>query len=157
MPAGTLRLDGSDDPWSTSCARYGIAADHEGALLTVAVRCTIAGLPFESQALLDTGAAWSIIGGDLAEMLGSRLGEPGQTMILLTRLGRIRGTLHPIEIVLVAERGESIAVSGSVLVAPGWTGPVVLGYRGFLERLRFALDPGAGSNDAWFFFASAGE
>jgi hypothetical protein len=156
MPGGTLRLDGAMGPWSTSSSRYRVATEHEGTLLTVAVRCMLADLPFENQALLDTAAAWSIVGGDIADMLGPRLGDPGQTMILSTRIGRIRGELHELEVVLVAERGESLSVTGSVLVAPGWTGPIVLGYRGFLERLRFALDPGAGPDDAWFFFASAG-
>ncbi|WP_437292204.1 hypothetical protein [Sorangium sp. So ce406] len=156
MASGTMRLDEAAQPWADSSARYRVATEHEGTLLTVAVRCRIAGLPFESQALLDTGAAWSIIGGDLAELLQAQLGASGQTMILSTRLGRIRGALHDLDVVLVAERGESLAVSGSILIAPGWIGPVVLGYRGFLERLRFALDPGCGPDDAWFFFSSAG-
>ena len=156
MPGGTLRLDGSGRPWSTSSSRYRVATEHEGTILTVAVRCVIADLPFENQALLDTGAAWSIIGGELAEMLEPGSGASGQTMILSTRIGRIRGTLREIDVVLMAERGESLTVTGSVLIAPGWTGPVVLGYRGFLERIRFALDPGAGPDDAWFFFSSAG-
>jgi hypothetical protein len=156
MPGGTLRLDGAGQPWSTSCARYRVALEREGALFTIAVRCFIADLPLETQALLDTGAAWSIIGGDLADMLRLRLGEPGQTMILSTRLGRFRGDLHELDIVRPAEQGDSLTVTGSVLIAPGWTGPVMIGYRGFLERLRFALDPGAGPDDAWFFFASAG-
>jgi hypothetical protein len=114
----------------------------------------IAELPFETQALLDTGAAWSIVGGELAEILEPGLGAPGQTMILSTRIGRIRGVLHELDIMLMAERGESLFVTGSILIAPGWTGPVVLGYRGFLERIRFALDPGASPDDAWFFFSS---
>ena len=58
--------------------------------------------------------------------------------------------------VLVAERGESISLSARVLIAPAWTGPVVLGYQGLLERVRFALDPGVNEEDAWFFFARAG-
>jgi hypothetical protein len=156
MPGGTLRLDGTGQPWSSSCARYRVALDHEGSLFTVAVRCIIADLLFETQALLDTGAAWSVIGGDLADMLKPQLDEPGQTMILSTRLGRFRGAIHELDIVLPAEHGDNLTVTGSVIVAPGWTGPVMLGYRGFLERIRFALDPGAGPDDAWFFFASAG-
>ncbi|WP_437301406.1 hypothetical protein [Sorangium sp. So ce426] len=67
-----------------------------------------------------------------------------------------RYRVDDLDVLLVAERGESLTVSGSILIAPGWIGPVVLGYRGFLERLRFALDPGCGPDDAWFFFSSAG-
>jgi len=156
MAGGTLRLEGVAQSWSTGSARNRIAIEHEGTILTVAVRCLIRGLPFETQALLDTGAAWSVIGGDLAEILAPQLGEPEQAMILSTRLGRIRGKLHELDIELLAEHGESLMVTGSVLIAPDWTGSVVLGYRGFLERIRFALDPGVNPDDAWFFFASAG-
>lgn len=156
MPGGILRLDGQRQPWSASSARYRVAFEHEGTLLTVAVRCVLGSLGFETQALLDTGAAWSIVGGDLAELLVPLAGQAGQTMILSTRLGRIRGELHEIDVVLPAERGESLSVTSGILIAPGWTGPVVLGYRGFLERLRFALDPGQSDEDAWFFFGGAG-
>jgi hypothetical protein len=156
VEGGTLRLDGSRTPWATSSTRYRIATEHEGSQLTVAVPCRLAGLPFEVQALLDTGAAWSIIGGDLADLLVARLGASGQTMILATRLGRIRGVLQELDVVLVADRGDNLIVSASMLVAPGWMGPVVLGYQGFLERIRFALDPGVGPGDAWFFFGGVG-
>lgn len=152
----SLWLDGSREPWAASSTRYRIATEHEGSSMTVAVPCRVVGLPFEIQALLDTGAAWSIIGGDLADLLVTRLGTSGQTMILATRLGRIRGVLYELDVLLVADRGENLSVSASMLVAPGWMGPVVLGYQGFLERIRFALDPGVGPDDAWFFFAGVG-
>ena len=156
IEGSTLRLGGSPTPWAASSTRYRIATEHEGSQLTVAVPCRLAGLPFEIQALLDTGAAWSIVGGDLADLLVTRLGAPGQTMILATRLGRMRGVLHELDVVLVADRGENLLVSATMLIAPGWMGPVVLGYQGLLERIRFALDPGLGLQDAWFFFAGVG-
>ncbi|MFO0589643.1 MAG: hypothetical protein U0441_19045 [Polyangiaceae bacterium] len=116
----------------------------------------IPSIGLETHALLDTGAAWSLVGGDLADMIAEQGGEVRQTIILSTRLGRIRGELQELDIVLPAERGDGLRVTGSVVVATGWTGPMVLGYRGFLERLRFALDPGTQVDDAWFFFGSAG-
>jgi hypothetical protein len=156
MRGGTLRLDGEEEPWAGSSARYRIATGDEGTRLTVVVSCVIEGLPFEIDALLDTGAAWSIVGGDLADRLEARLGAGGLTMIMSTRIGRVRGTLHERDVLLVAEHGESLSVSAQMLVAPGWDGPVILGYQGLLERMRFALDPGVGPEDAWFFFARAG-
>jgi hypothetical protein len=84
MAKGTMRLEGAAQPWADSSARYRVATEHEGTLLTVAVRCRITGLPFDSQALLDTGAAWSVVGGDLADMLQAQLDTSGQTMILNT-------------------------------------------------------------------------
>ena len=156
MLGHTLRLDDAEEPWAGSSARPLIATEHEGAILTVAVACRIEDHPVEIEALLDTGATWSIIGGPLARVMEARLGTSGHAMILSTRFGRIHGVLHELEVVLVAERGESISLSATMLVAPGWTGPVVLGYQGFLERIRFALDPGVADDDAWFFFAHAG-
>jgi hypothetical protein len=76
MPGGVLRLDGVEGTWSTGSARNRVAVEHEGATLTVAVRCILQGLPFETQALLDTAATWSVIGGDLAEILAPQLGQP---------------------------------------------------------------------------------
>lgn len=35
-------------------------------------------------------------------------------------------------------------------------GPIVLGYRGLLERLRFALAPDPSGDDNRFYFALAG-
>jgi hypothetical protein len=43
----------------------------------------------------------------------------------------------------------------SVFVAKEWEGPIVLGYRGFLERIRFALDPGVVPGEQMFYFGLA--
>jgi hypothetical protein len=43
-----------------------------------------------------------------------------------------------------------------VLLAPEWEGPPVLGYRGLLERIRFALDPGVTDADQWMYFGAVG-
>lgn len=37
-----------------------------------------------------------------------------------------------------------------------WSGPIVLGYRGFLERIRFALDPGVVPGEQMFYFGLPG-
>jgi hypothetical protein len=155
MPRGTLRLDASALPWSTGCARYDIAAEHDGTFFIVRVDCRIGGMPFDTPALLDTGAEWSIIGGEHADLLEAHLREPEQRLVLASRFGRIHGELHRVAIVLPADEGESLHLVAPVLVAPGWPGPVVIGYRGCLEHVRFALDPGGRSGDAWFFFAHA--
>jgi hypothetical protein len=56
----------------------------------------------------------------------------------------MNGHLHRMPISLLAEQGQGtdLQVDSTVMVTPEWTGPTVLGFRGFLERLRFALDPG---------------
>ena len=95
-------------------------------------------------ALLDTGAAWSILGGDIAEVLSEQVGPAVEPITLDTRRGKMTGHLHRMMVSLLAEpgKGNDLQVDSTVMVAPDWDGPPVLGFRGFLERLRFALDPG---------------
>jgi hypothetical protein len=74
-----------------------------------------------------------------------------------TRLGRISGSLYRINITLIAEenRDYDLIVESSVFVSKEWEGPIVLGYRGFLERVRFALDPGVVPGEQKFYFGLA--
>ncbi len=43
---------------------------------------------------------------------------------------------------LIAEQAESLNIDASVFVAEDWQLGKFLGYTGFLERFRFAIDPG---------------
>jgi hypothetical protein len=47
-----------------------------------------------------------------------------------------------------ADEGSPLAVEATWFVADGWPGPIVIGWKGCLERMRFALDPSA---DAFYF------
>jgi len=58
-----------------------------------------------------------------------------------TRFGLIRGTLHRGPIRLHADEGEPLDVDATVFISPDWQGPNFLGYEGFLQRIRFAVDP----------------
>ncbi|MDY7232385.1 hypothetical protein [Hyalangium rubrum] len=58
-----------------------------------------------------------------------------------SRLGTIKGTLHRLSIRLLADQGSDVLVDGTCLVLPDWEGPTILGVHGFLERIRFALEP----------------
>lgn len=73
-----------------------------------------------------------------------------------TRLGRIEGRLHRLSVTLVADDGRDLQVAATVLIAPEWLGPPVLGYRGLLERVRIALDPGVADDDQWLYFGEVG-
>lgn len=73
-----------------------------------------------------------------------------------TRFGKVLCFLHRVNVTLVADEGKDLLVPSSVLLSPDWGGPPVLGYRGFLERIRFGLDPGDyACQDQWFFFGRA--
>ncbi len=38
-------------------------------------------------------------------------------------------------------RKQTLAMEGTFLFCEDWEGPTVLGFHGFLERIRFAIDP----------------
>jgi hypothetical protein len=42
---------------------------------------------------------------------------------------------------ILADDGESLEVQATVFVSRDWPAGTFLGYSGFLERIRFAVDP----------------
>lgn len=103
----------------------------------VFVRIQFAGLP-PQLAQLDTGAAYSILDAETADVLGF---EPLEDLALSTRLGTISGQLGRFPLRLIADEGESLTVESTFFVSPDWDAGVFLGYSGLLEHLRFAIDP----------------
>lgn len=93
-----------------------------------------------------------MIGPDLIELLGDELGEELEAVTMSTRLGTFRGSLHRLPIRLVADVGLDVTVDGTCLALPGWLGPNVLGFNGFLERLRFAIEPASANSSARLHF-----
>lgn len=160
-------------PWATGYARFEPLYKHEAYQLTVAVRCRIGNIPGELFALLDTGAQWSIIGGEVAEALQGDEPETGahpsfpsgrrkrrqaiaDEINISTRLGEFRGRLHRVQVTLVADSGMDLLVESSVVLVPSWSGPLILGYGGFLEHFRIAMDPGCDARVSRLFFGSDG-
>lgn len=92
---------------------------------------------------------------DDAEIEQDESGED-QTVKYATRIGTFEGRLHRLGVTLVADQGEELFVQSTVLVVPAWPGPPVLGYRGFLERIRIGLDPGGTHEGPRLFFGSDG-
>lgn len=95
---------------------------------------------FSFLALLDTGAPWTLINAELADEL-ELFSLGGLEPSTRTAQGLIRGTLTRVNLELVASEGRSAAVDATILVSRDWAGPNILGLTGFLERLRFGLDP----------------
>lgn len=142
-------------PWSRGAARYEALVESNGSKLVVAVNCAIGEYPTRLLALLDTGAQWSMLPSEIAGRAG--LGAGDEEISMRTRFGRITGHLHTASVTLLAEKGEDLAVEARVIVSDEWSGPIVLGYQGLLERVRIALDPGSTSADGqWLYFARAG-
>jgi len=141
--------------WSSGSALFFDHYENGFSRLTVAVKCRIGNLKDTYFSLLDTGAEWSVIGGEISEIL--ECGSPIAPVTMSTRHGRLSGHLHRINISLLADPGcgLDLNVESTVAILSEWSGPIVLGYRGFLERLRFALDPGVmpGSRQQFYFGA----
>ncbi len=91
--------------------------------------------------LVDTGGHFCILSPEVVELIGDVFRGNGESTRLLTAQGRLSGRLYRHRIELLAKKGENLDVEATVLVSPDWSGPSILGYTGFLERIRFAVDP----------------
>ena len=105
-----------------------------------------------TQAVVDTGAPYVICAPTIAERAGvdSTLALARQTM--LVRGMRLEGFVVRLNMTLKAEIGEDLTVDATVFVpeVPEYWGdfPSFIGLTGFLERIRFAVDP----NEDMFYF-----
>ena len=91
-------------------------------------------------ALVDTGAPYCIFETEITEALGL-FPNNGERITLSTRRDSFHGTVQRLTIRLVAEQGDSLDVDASVFVTSDWGSGNFVGYSGFLERFRFAVDP----------------
>jgi hypothetical protein len=128
-------------PWSTGSAQVFLDQPRPTGTMPVAVRCRFGSQP-EELAMLDTGAHWTLLGPEHMELLRDELGEGLEAIRMSTRLGEFPGTLHRLPIRLLADQGTDIMVDATCLALEQWPGPSILGFSGFLERVRFALEPG---------------
>ncbi len=121
--------------------RSGYSADYtEGAhQLLVAVECLVG--EYSVHALLDTGSQWCVLPAKIAEVLDNADESSGPVERLHTRFGTFEGRLIRIPLAFVAEEGDTVDVDATWFVSPDWSGPAVIGWKGCLERLRFAIDP----------------
>lgn len=140
-----LTLDGS----AFATGRSGYLDSHGGTEPTpkIFVKVFTGNMPIPVLAQLDTGAAWSVLDGDIAEALGF-LERVGPRITLSTRSGIARGKLIRSTVTLLADEGESCDVDATLFVSRDWRYGNFLGYSGLLERIRFAVDPG--SNHFYF-------
>jgi hypothetical protein len=145
------------DPWAAGAAKYLIDEQAGENAYIVGVRCSLGSLPGDELVLLDTGAMWTVIGSSHVDLLASDLGEDIEPIRMSTRLGSVSGNLRRLTITLVADIGASLEIDATVAVCPSWTGPIVLGYHGLMERVCLVLDPGTDPGQAWFYFGRPGK
>jgi len=128
--------------------------------VTMAVTCRV-GAQFQILALVDTGAAYTVLSDDLAATLREEnvLGSSLESLTLSTRHGSVKCNLHQLELVIVADGGRDLHIDATCAVPEPeqWEGPTVIGFYTVLESLRFAVEvqqsPGEPS---WLYFDAAG-
>ncbi len=140
-----LRIDGEN--FARGRSRFPDSDGREEPTPKIFVKILPGDAPVALLAQLDTGAAWSVLDGEIAEALGL-LEQAGPTVTLSTRSGTVRGKLIRSSLTIVADEGESCEVDATLFVSRDWAYGNFVGYSGFLERIRFAVDPR--SNDFYF-------
>jgi len=111
-------------------------------VLVVSVTCSGENLAGPFRALLDTASQWCVLSPQTAENLGLPMEPDALLLPLMTRFGRIQGRLERLQTTLVAEEGDDLEFEATWFVSEDWPGPMVIGWKGGLERFRFALNPG---------------
>lgn len=112
------------------------------------------GLEIPVLCLLDTGADWSVLNWEVAQMLGCHKHPPLDEIKYDTRHGTIKGELVRVPYRIRASKGRNLEGEATFFVSEDWpmNEASVLGYNGFLQHLNFALSP----TENQFYFGHAG-
>ena len=100
---------------------------------------------FETLAVLDTGAPYMILDPTIAETIGFRPEQSLGQISMQIRGQKMPGSLVRLNISLEAQQGQDLTVEATTFIPnlkEQWGNfPSFLGLSGFLERIRFAIDP----------------
>lgn len=152
----TQLIRANGEPWSTGSAPFLSNVQHatpDGRVveLVSAVHIRIGQLD-QTLALFDTASTWSVIGPDIFSALDSDeldLLDDGPT--LSTRFGCFETHFVRVPVTFTADFGSDLSMEATLLYVPEWTHVPVVGHRGLLERVRFAVEPG--KEEDRFYFA----
>lgn len=106
---------------------------------------------FEVLAQIDTGAPYSILSSEVAVQLGLT-STASEEINISTRHGSFKGRLERTVVSLLAEEGESLQFEATFFIPDQWPSGSFIGWAGFLERVRSAIDP---ANNLFYFGAAA--
>ena len=76
----------------------------------------------------------------MAARLGFDLTHGEETTLLSTRFGTLAGRLERVSLTFDASEGRSLTIQATCLLSADWPGPMVIGWKGCLERMRFGFD-----------------
>jgi len=96
-------------------------------------------------AIIDTGTPFCVIDPEIIEIYRDHFSEI-DTATFIIRGERIRGIVGRLPLLLSAQTGDSIEIEATVFCPEldgtnSWPYPNFIGLNGFLDRIRFALDP----------------
>jgi hypothetical protein len=117
------------------------------------------GKSITTQAVLDTGAPYGIITPDIAQAAGYTADLGLDRLTVGVRGFKLNGSLARLSITLQASIGQNLTVDTTAFIpdsdqvwgafATAWGEfPTFVGLSGFLERIRFAIDP---TEDTFYF------
>jgi hypothetical protein len=124
----------------TGKSLYFADLEEEPSPLLVAAACFIEDLPQRTYALLDTASQWCILPPPLAAKIGFDPTSSEETISLSTRFGTLLGRLERVTVTLDAMEGQPLTIQATCFVSAEWPGPMVIGWKGCLERIRFGFD-----------------
>jgi hypothetical protein len=105
-----------------------------------------------TEAVLDTGAPYPIISPKIAKQAGLNRVKPLERKTMLVRGMRLEGSIIRLNMTLPADEGEDLTVDATAFipdVEESWGDfPGFIGQLGFLERIRYAVDP---ATDTFYF------
>ena len=91
--------------------------------------------------MVDTAAPWCIFEPAVGRAIRDHVEIIEENVSIDSRLGRFQGVLGNGRLKIVAEEGENLDVEVLMFLSANWPGGNILGYEGFLDRIRFAVDP----------------
>ena len=140
-------------PFTTGSAAYYDSGTPDQVLAEprIHIRVELGDSDIEFLALVDSAAPWCILESRLVEAAQDQLEELPRDVAISTRLGRFEGRLYLGELKLLPDDGEELFVATTFFLSPEWPGGNFVGYVGFLDRFRFAVDP----PENRFFFGAA--
>lgn len=113
----------------------------EGHNLLISVKCSFGDNQNYYYALFDTGAEWSVIPKTIVDDNPNCFTSLDTPLPIWSRFGKHHGELYQCAVNILVDSGEDLTVEATVMVIQDWCGPVVLGFKSFLDKIRWACDP----------------
>ena len=138
-----FKKDEDDDfyKWSLGSTSLLTEVSENNKKLIICVKCSFGETKEKYYALFDTGAEWTVVPQSIVDSNADCFHSLDIPIKLTSRFGTSDGILHQCDLRILVDSGEDIIVDATVLVIPHWEGPVVLGFKSLLNKIRWACDP----------------